>query len=307
MVAPLPAITCAAAPLTAAAMPSSSAARKRPRPFDIQSSTGTGPILACDHSGNCESPCSPMIIAWTLATATPASRGSIHRKRDESSTVPVENTRPGGTPAYRCATTVSTSAGFVTTRKTASGAQATRDGISSRSIAALVTARSSRDCPRCCFAPAVMTTTSDSERSSMSAPPDTCVAPAYWVPWARSSTSASTFAVCGRRARCGRRCSGSALRKPGRSRPLRRPRSPAWSWSAVVGGRGATSPQTYRHSLASCVIAFVRRSAWSRRLVTSHSKHGIGVSLWSRPARSRFCPTGEASGFHCQRPSFWCG
>ena len=58
----------------------------------------------------------------------------------------------------------------------------------------LVPARSSRVWPGACLAPAVMTTTSAPSVAEMSPPPVTvAAAAANWVPWARSSTSASAL------------------------------------------------------------------------------------------------------------------
>ena len=83
-------------------------------PASSQSRMGTGPIVAPDHTGNSVSPCSPTMLAWTLATATPARRASSHRSRDVSSTVPEEKTRYVGSPKIFWAATVSTSQGLVT-------------------------------------------------------------------------------------------------------------------------------------------------------------------------------------------------
>ena len=49
--------------------------------------------------------------------------------------------------------------------------------------------------PGFCLAPAVITTTDAPATQEMSPPPDTFEVPVNWVPWARSSTSASVFAA----------------------------------------------------------------------------------------------------------------
>ena len=52
-----------------------------------------------------------------------------------------------------------------------------------------------RDWPGFCLAPAVITTTCEPSTTEMSLPPMMSLEPVNCVPWARSSTSASTFAV----------------------------------------------------------------------------------------------------------------
>ncbi len=190
-VAPLPRITAYAASLTSTAISVSSSAVKgacSPR----QSRMGTGPILAFGHSGNSVSPCSPTMSACTLAVLTPARSARRQRRREVSSTVPDPKIRDAGRPVARCATTVMTSAGFVTMRNTASGACSTSIGMSDSMIAAFVAASSMRVCPGFCFAPAVTTMTSLPSMTAGSEPPLTD-GPVNCVPWERSSTSASTF------------------------------------------------------------------------------------------------------------------
>ncbi len=109
-----------------------------------------------------------------------------------SSTVPEEKTRERGRPETREAITVITSQGFVTRRYTASGATSRRPGIIDSMIPALTPARSVRDWPGRCLAPAVMTTTCEPSATRRSDPPLISLAPVNWVPCARSSTSAST-------------------------------------------------------------------------------------------------------------------
>lgn len=58
---------------------------------------------------------------------------------------------------------------------------------------AFVAASSRRVWPGFCFAPAVMTTTSDPAVTEMSLPPLIFVAPTNFAPWARSRTSARVF------------------------------------------------------------------------------------------------------------------
>ena len=65
--------------------------------------------------------------------------------------------------------------------------------LSMRPIVA--SASSSLDWPGCCFAPAVMTTTSESAHTSTSEDPTTLASGMNWIPCARSSASASTLAV----------------------------------------------------------------------------------------------------------------
>ena len=60
---------------------------------------------------------------------------------------------------------------------------------------AFTLASSMRDWPGSCFAPAVMTTMCDPSTTEMSLPPTMSLEPVNCVPCARSSTSASTFAV----------------------------------------------------------------------------------------------------------------
>ncbi len=130
--------------------------------------------------------------ACTLLVETPARRASSERRRDVSSTVPEEKTRERGRPETREAITVITSQGFVTRRYTASGASSRRPGIIDSMIPALTPARSVRDWPGRCLAPAVMTTTCEPSATRRSDPPLISLAPVNWVPCARSSTSAST-------------------------------------------------------------------------------------------------------------------
>ncbi|SKF92738.1 Uncharacterised protein [Mycobacteroides abscessus subsp. abscessus] len=77
----------------------------------------------------------------------------------------------------------------------ASGACSSRAGSIDSRILTFFAARSSRDWPGSCFAPAVTTTTSESATTAGSSPPTTSLTSVNWVPWARSFTSASTLAL----------------------------------------------------------------------------------------------------------------
>jgi hypothetical protein len=78
-------------------------------------------------------------------------------------------------------------------RKIAFGACSTALGTIDFMMLIVAPARSSRDCPGFCLAPAVMTTTSASLMTSMSAEPSTVETGANWTPWAMSSASALTL------------------------------------------------------------------------------------------------------------------
>jgi hypothetical protein len=64
-----------------------------------------------------------------------------------------------------------------------------------RTMPMVDSARSSRDCPGFCLAPAVKTMTSESARTSMSSEPSTWAIGTNWMPWLRSSASARTLAA----------------------------------------------------------------------------------------------------------------
>ena len=131
-------------------------------------------------------------MLWAATCVCSASR---KRSRDESSTVPEPKSRSAGRPDTRRAAYVTTSTGLVTMTCTASGATSTSRGRIERTMPIVDPARSSRDWPGFCFAPAVKTTTSESARTSMSSEPSTWAIGTNWMPWLRSSASARTFAA----------------------------------------------------------------------------------------------------------------
>src|SRR6476620_1722642 len=78
---------------------------------------------------------------------------------------------------------------------TASGATSTRRGRIARTMPIVDSARSRRDWPGFCLAPAVKTMTSESASTSTSSDPSTCAIGTNWMPWLRSSASACTLAA----------------------------------------------------------------------------------------------------------------
>lgn len=193
VVAPLPWITSYAACTTVSATSSRSARVSSGSAGVGHSRMGVGPMRAELHAGNSVSPCSPRMAACTDDAWTCARDASSHRRRDVSRRVPEPITRPAGRPVRRWATSVRTSTGLVTSTISASGACACTWVSRPRRISTLCTPRSRRVCPGFCLAPAVITTTSQSARTSGSAPPVIADAEVNGVPWARSRTSARTL------------------------------------------------------------------------------------------------------------------
>src|SRR5699024_12166359 len=74
-------------------------------------------ILACDHTANSESPCSPDNCASTLQGDTLNSLASSYLKRAVSNIVPEPITCAFGKPDTFCVTYDNTSTGFVAIRK----------------------------------------------------------------------------------------------------------------------------------------------------------------------------------------------
>ena len=124
---------------------------------------------------------------------TPNRSASSQRSLDESRTVPELKILFAGNPVRRIAAVASTSHGLVTKITIASGECLSKSGSKLFRISKFTPASSKRVCPGFCFAPAVITITSEFAVKEISAPPVIEDEPVNCVPCAKSRTSAFTL------------------------------------------------------------------------------------------------------------------